>query len=94
MADPVEARKARVRSLMSRLLWTESEGEEEDFETLVEELNVRLDEAALSPDFETLPVEALARRVIADMGLTGEFALSLGEPNPAPARELQAADTG
>jgi hypothetical protein len=92
--DPLAARKARVRGLMNRLLWTESEGEEEDYEVLVEDLNARLDEAALSPDFETLPIEALARRVIADMGLTGEFALSLGEPRSAPAREPEPADTG
>jgi hypothetical protein len=91
---PIEARKARVRGLMNRLLWTESEGEEEDYEVLVEDLNARLDEAALSPDFEDLPIEALARRMIADMGLSGELALSLGEPKPAPARELQTADTG
>jgi hypothetical protein len=93
-SDPVEARKARVRSLMNRLLWTESEGEEADYEVLVEDLNARLDEAALSPDFEDLPIEALARRVIADMGLTGGFALSLGEPKPPPVREPQLADTG
>jgi hypothetical protein len=95
-ADPVEARKARVRGLMNRLLWTESEGEAEDYDVLVEDLDARLDEAALSPDFEDLPIEALARRVIADMGLSGRFALSLGEarPPPAPARELQPADTG
>jgi D-serine deaminase-like pyridoxal phosphate-dependent protein len=93
-AGPVEARKARVRGLMNRLLWNESEGEEEDYEVLVEDLNARLDEAALSPDFEDLPIETVARRVIADMGLSGRFALSLGEARPAPARELQAADTG
>jgi hypothetical protein len=92
--DPIEARKSRVRGLMSRLLWTESEGEEEDYEVLVEDLNARLDEAALSPGFEDLPIETLARRVIADMGLTGHFALSLGEPKPTPERERQPADTG
>jgi hypothetical protein len=95
-SDPVEALKGRVRGLMNRLLWNESEGEEEDYEVLVEDLNARLDEAALSPDFEDLPIEALARRVIADMGLSGRFALSLGEarPPPAPTRELQPADSG
>jgi hypothetical protein len=92
--DPTEARKVRVRGLMNRLLWTESEGEQEDYEILFDDLNARLDEAALSPDFEDLPIETLARRVIADMGLTGRFALSLGEPKAAPARELQTADTG
>ena len=92
--DPVETRKGRVRGLLNRLLWTESEGETEDYDILIEDLNARLDEAALSPDFEDLPIEALARQVIADMGLSGRFALTLGEPKPAPARELQAADTG
>ncbi|MDB5413218.1 MAG: hypothetical protein JWR10_1553 [Rubritepida sp.] len=92
--DPIEARKSRVRSLMNRLLWTESEGEEEDYEVLVEDLNARLDEAARSPDFEDFSIEALARRVIADMGLTSHFALSLAEPKPAPERLPQPADTG
>ena len=94
-ADPIEARKARVRGLTNRLLWTESEGEEEDYEVLVEDLNARLDEAALSPDFETLPIEALVRRVIADMGLCAHpFALSMAEPKPAPAWESVTVDTG
>ena len=93
-ADPVEARKVRVRGLLKRLLWTESEGEAEDDEMLVEGLNARLDEAALSPDFMDLPIEALARRVIADMVPSGRFALSLGEPKSAPAREPAQADTG
>jgi hypothetical protein len=93
-ADPIETRKTRVRGLVNRLLWTESEGDQEDYEVLVEDLDARLDEAALSPDFETLPVETLTRRVIADMDLTGRFALSLGEPEPAPRREPQPANTG
>ena len=100
---PVEARKTRVRGLMNRLIWNESEGDEEDYEVLLEDLNARLDEAALSPDFEDLPLETLTRRVIADMGLTARF--DCPEPrvrsNPAGARgshavlsRLQAADTG
>jgi hypothetical protein len=94
-ADPVEARKARVRGLLNRLLWNEAESDQEDYEVLVDDL----DEAALSADFTELPIEALARRVIADMGLTGDFALSLGEVQKvqapaAPARALEPADTG
>jgi hypothetical protein len=78
-ADPVEARKDRVRGLLKRLLWNESEGDDEDYEVLVEDLDARLDEAALSADFATLPIETLARRVIADMGLSGELTLSVCE---------------
>ena len=95
-ADPVEVRKDRVRGLMNRLLWNESESEEEEYEVLVADLNARLDEAALSGDFESLPIETLARRIIADMGVRGRFALSLGEApaRDAPQRTPASADTG
>jgi hypothetical protein len=97
--DRIERRKMRVRNLMNRLLWTESEGEQEDYEVLFDDLTARLDEAALSPDFEALPIEVLARRMIADMGLSGDLTLSLcetpsdsGEPSshlrPTPAERL------
>jgi hypothetical protein len=96
--NPIEARKRRVGNLLNRLLWRECEGDSEEYEVLFDDLNARLDEAALCPDFETLPIETLVRRVIADMGLTSPFALSLGEAHPpsaaAPAREPQPADTG
>jgi hypothetical protein len=96
--DPLETRKARVRGLVNRLLWNESESDEEEYEVLVEDLNARLDEAALSPDFAALPIETLTRRVIADMGLSGRFALSLGEPPGAQVRAAPRspalADTG
>ena len=87
---PIEVRKDRVRSLLNRLLWNESEGDEEDYEILRDDLWARLDEAALSPDFEDLPIETLARRMIADMGLSGDFALSLCEtPATSPKPELR-----
>jgi hypothetical protein len=75
----VEARKDRVGKLLHRLLWNESEGDTEEFDILREDLDARLDEAALSADFETLPIETLARRVIADMGLSGDVTLSVCE---------------
>jgi hypothetical protein len=96
-ADPIEARKDRVVGLVKRLLWNESEGDTEDYEVLVEDLDARLAEAARHPDFLDIPIEALARRVIADMGLAAHpFALSLAEPKPppTPAREPQTADSG
>jgi len=81
----VEARKDRVGKLLHRLLWNESEGDTEEFDILREDLDARLDEAALSADFETLPIETLARRVIADMGLSGDVTLSVCEgAAPAP----------
>ena len=95
---PVEARKIRVRNLLNRLLWNECEGDSEDYEVLCDDLSARLDEAARSADFETLPIEVLARRMIADMGLSGELTLSLSEPPvpdaPAPQRTPEPADTG
>ena len=95
---PIEVRKDRVRSLLNRLLWNESEGDEEDYEILRDDLWARLDEAALSPDFEDLPIETLVRRMIADMGLSGVFTLSLCESHAegGEAGSLQAplTDTG
>jgi hypothetical protein len=94
--DPVQARKGRIGALLHRLLWNESEGDGEEFEVLQEDLSARLDEAALSPDFETLPIETLARRMIADMKLSGELTLSLCEPprQGAAASPPPVADTG
>ena len=68
----------------------------DEYEVLFDDLSARLDEAALSEDFEMLPIEVLARQVIADMGLSGELTLSLSEtPAPqAPQRTLEPADTG
>lgn len=95
---PVEARKGRVANLVNRLLWNECEGDSDEYEVLFDDLSARLDEAALSADFETLPIEALARRVIADMGLAGELTLSLGETPAkdatAPRQASEPADTG
>jgi hypothetical protein len=94
---PLEARKTRVSNLINRLLWNECEGDSEDYEVLFDDLTARLDEAALSDDFETLPIETLARRVIADMGLSGELTLSLSETpagNAAAPRPPELADTG
>jgi hypothetical protein len=96
--SPIEARKSRVRNLLGRLIWNECEGESEDYDVLFDDLSARLDEAALSDDFETLPIETLARRVIADMGLSGELTLSLCETpagdGPAPQRTPELTDTG
>jgi hypothetical protein len=76
----VDARKSRIGNLLNRLLWTESEGDEETFEVLTEDLTARLEEAARDPEFERLPIEVVARRVARDMGLSGELTLSLREP--------------
>lgn len=82
---PAEARKGRVRSLMSRLLWNEAEGDPDELDSLVDDLDARLDEAGLAANFETLPVETIVRRIAADMGLSGEIVLSLSEPpGPSP----------
>jgi hypothetical protein len=93
---PHQIRKDRVRNLLNRLLWNEAEGDTEEYDILLDDLSARLDEAALSADFEVIPIEVLARRVIADMGLSGELTLSVSE---APARDVrqrtpEPADTG
>jgi hypothetical protein len=74
---------------LNRLLWNESEGDAEEYDILLDDLSARLDEVALSADFETLPIETLARRIVADMGLSGELTLSVSE-----AAQPELADTG
>jgi len=94
-ATPVEARKTRVSKLLNRLLWNECEGDSEEYEILSDDLSARLDEAALSADLETLPIEVIVQRMIADMALSGDLTLSLCEtPTPAPQRPPELADTG
>ena len=94
-ATPVEARKTRVSKLLNRLLWNECEGDSEEYEILSDDLSARLDEAALSADFEDTPIEVIVQRMIADMGLSGDLTLSLCEtPTPAPQRPPELADTG
>jgi hypothetical protein len=96
-SGPLEARKTRVSNLVNRLIWNECEGDSEDYEVLLDDLTARLDEAARSPDFEELPIEELARRVIADMGLQGDLTLSLSETPAGKASAPQRpelADTG
>jgi hypothetical protein len=85
--------KDRVRAGVTRLIWNETEDEAES-DDLLEALEARLGEEAVSEGFEDIPVETLVRRIIADMGLTSRYEPGPGEPKLAPARELQAADTG
>jgi len=92
--DPIEDRKNRLGNLLNRLLWSECEGDADEYEVLFDDLMTRLDEAGRSPEFETLPIETLARRVIADMGLSGELTLSLCEAPAGAARAPEPADTG
>ena len=93
---PAQSRKTRVSSLLARLVWNECEGDSEEFEILKDDLTARLDEAARSPEFEDLPIEFICRRMIADMGLSGELTLTLREPPPdaEPAQIPEPADSG
>ncbi|THD65047.1 hypothetical protein [Phenylobacterium sp.] len=87
---PCEARKGRVRNLLNRLIWNEAEGDADEYEVLLDDLTARLDEAAEAEGFEDTPVETLARRIAADMGLSGELVLTAPPPSTRPAM----ADTG
>jgi hypothetical protein len=95
--SPTQRHKARVAGLLNRLIWNESEGDQEDYEVLRDDLFARLDEAALCEGFLETPVVALAQAIGSDMGLTGELALTLGEAARTVAAtppRLAEADTG
>lgn len=102
LADPppAERQKTRVRRVLNRLLWNESEGDEEEYDVLVDDLDARLCELSRDPGFTELPIEALAQRLKTDMRLTGELVVTTaqsmipahGSPPAAPPRPP--ADTG
>jgi len=82
--------------VLNRLLWTEAEGDQEEFDILLEDLDTRLDEAARAEGFADLPIEALAQRLKADMQIDGPLvvttARSFAPANNTPTPPL--ADTG
>jgi len=91
--SPAQRHKTRVRNLLNRLIWNESEGDEEAYEVLRDDLDARLEEAAQGEGFADIPVEVIARRLAADMGLSGELVLTLPAGRKA-APEPALADTG
>lgn len=93
--SPEESQKRRVKGVLNRLLWNESEGDQEEYEVLLEDLDARLYEAEDAPGFADLPIEVLAQKLKADMRLTGELVVTTAErivPADAPTPPL--ADTG
>ncbi|THD58552.1 hypothetical protein [Phenylobacterium sp.] len=73
---PAETQKRRVKGVLNRLLWTEAEGDEEEYEILREDLDARLYEAEDAPGFADLPIEVLAQALKADMRLCGELVVT------------------
>ncbi len=93
--SPEETQKRRVKGVLNRLLWNESEGDQEEYEVLLEDLDARLYEAEGAPGFADMPIEVLARKLAADMRLSGELVVTTAErivPANTPTPPL--ADTG
>jgi hypothetical protein len=92
---PAENQKRRVRNLLNRLLWNESEGDEEEYEVLVEDLDARLYELEDAPGFADMPIEVLAQKLKADMRLSGDLVVTTPETLAAAnAPPPPLADTG
>jgi|SRR5579859_625386 len=94
--SPQENQKRRVKAVLNRLLWTESEGDEEEYEVLLEDLDARLYEAEDAPGFADMPIEVLAQKLKADMRLSGELVVTTAQ-TIAPANtsaKPPLADTG
>jgi len=93
--SPAERQKARVRGVLNRLLWTEAEGDQEEFDVLLEDLDARLDEAAQAQGFADLPIEALAQRLKSDMQIAGALVVTTARSlAPANTARPPLADTG
>jgi hypothetical protein len=92
---PAQIQERRVRGVLNRLLWNESEGDQEEYEVLLEDLDARLYEAEDAPGFADLPIEVLAQKLKADMRLSGELVVTTAEKLvPANATDPPLADTG
>ena len=93
--SPEENQKRRVKGVLNRLLWTEAEGDQEDYEVLVDDLDARLYEAEDAPGFADMPIEVLAGKLKADMGLSGELVVTTADRiGPANTATPPLADTG
>ncbi|MBS0333536.1 MAG: hypothetical protein JSS35_12275 [Proteobacteria bacterium] len=94
----IKAQKSRVRGLLNRLLWNEAEGDSDEYDVLWDDLSARLDEAARDPAFLDLPIERLAGRMVADMGLSGRLTLTVYTPpepvSAPPSAVSETTDTG
>lgn len=65
--------------MLNRLLWNESEGDQEEYEVLLEDLDARLYEAEDAPGFADMPIKVLAQKLKADMRLAGELVVTTAE---------------
>ncbi len=94
--SPAEIQKRRVRAVLNRLLWNEAEGDQAEYEILLEDLDARLYEAEDAAGFAALPIETLAGKLAADMRLSGELVVTTAAtmPKPANAPQPPLADTG
>ncbi|MBS0363968.1 MAG: hypothetical protein JSR98_21555 [Proteobacteria bacterium] len=74
-----ENQKRRVRAVLNRLIWNEAEGDDEEYDVLIEDLDARLWEIEDAPGFAETPIEVLAARLAADMRLSGELVVTTAE---------------
>jgi hypothetical protein len=81
---PTDRRKSRVRNALTRLIWQEAEGDEDEIEILDADLETRLYEASLREDFLDLPIETVIRQLKSDMGLSGELRITACDAPPSP----------
>ncbi|MBS0333838.1 MAG: hypothetical protein JSS35_13810, partial [Proteobacteria bacterium] len=77
---PVEVQRRRVRDVLNRLIWNEAEGDHEDYDVLVDDLDTRLDEIQHAPGFAEMPIEVLAATLAQDMKLSGELVITTALP--------------
>ena len=93
--SPEESQTRRVKAVLNRLIWNEAEGDEDEYEVLLEDLDTRLWAIQDAPGFAETPIEVLAARLAADMRLSGELVITSAEriiPANSPTPAL--ADTG
>jgi len=86
----VQARKARVKAVVERLIWDEHEYESDETGNLEVELADRLDREAVADDFADQPIEACVARLCAALGIPAQREDEATEHTKPPAAGAEA----
>jgi hypothetical protein len=67
--DRVQKKRSILRDAMAPLVWTEAEGDEDDYEALLEQVEAFVFKISNEDDFLDIPIEACIARIRIDFGL-------------------------
>jgi hypothetical protein len=89
--DRVQKKRAQLRDAVAPLVWTEVEGDEDEYEDLLEQAEALAFKVSEDDDFLDIPMDACLARIRVDLGLAAaslvaDEADQVEEPSAAPRR--------